>query len=342
MLVVFLFMAFCLGVLFYFQELFVTFLIGCSLIFITVKLRNLYRNIFGRKMRSKLLRLSFILMSLILLLTGVFFIIENAVVGIESVITIAREDLSEDSTLFDVYYERLHRFLPEKLATVLLTKENLNAARMFFLDQLGVWVPLLTQQFLTAILIVPMMFYIFFRKGESIMKRLYALIPLKFCKVARNTIRDTCNELDEYFFAKLIQGLVIAVVCMIGFVISGVKAPLLFAILAGLLNIIPFIGPVIGALPPLFIALLDPSGSVALGVVITIIAAQLIDNFYLQPFMLSSRLKMDALLSIVLVLLFAKLGGALGMILAIPIYSIFKVTLKELYADLVEVYDKKS
>ena len=102
------------------------------------------------------------------------------------------------------------------------------------------------------------------------------------------------------------------------------------ALVAGFFNIIPFLGPFLGALPPLFIALLDPSGSVALGVLITIAVAQLVDNLYLQPFFLSSKVKMEPLLAILLVLIFANLAGALGMVLAIPIYSVYKVTLREL------------
>ena len=72
--------------------------------------------------------------------------------------------------------------------------------------------------------------------------------------------------------------------------------------------------------------------------IITIIVAQLVDNFYLIPFMISGKVKMDSLLSIILVLVSAKLLGIVGMVFAIPIYIIYKVVLVEAYEELVEIY----
>ena len=73
-------------------------------------------------------------------------------------------------------------------------------------------------------------------------------------------------------------------------------------------------------------------------VLITVIVAQIIDNLYLNPFMVSGKVKMDPLLSIILILVGAQLFGILGMVLAIPIYLVYKIVLRESYSELIKIY----
>jgi predicted PurR-regulated permease PerM len=78
----------------------------------------------------------------------------------------------------------------------------------------------------------------------------------------------------------------------------------------------------------------------ALFAIITVIIAQLIDNLYLIPFMISEKVNINPLLSVVLTLAASKLLGPLGMVLAIPIYIIYKIIIKESYRELVNIYGK--
>ena len=338
--VVFILMALILGVLFYFKDIFVTLLLGVSLIFITCKLRTLYRHVFRRRLPDGWFKTFILIMIVIIFLSAMYWLVDHTVTEIQDVMYITTQDFSDDATLLDVYSARITQFIPSKVEAVVFTSENLARMKAFFLKELGSSIPILTKQLLTALLIVPLLFYLYFRRGKKLLQRFYLSIPKKFSRSVKNAVVDASRELNDYFTGKLMQSAVIALICILGFSISGVKAWLFFGLLAGTLNIIPFIGPLLGAIPPLFIALLDPSGNVALGVLLTVVVAQLVDNFYLQPFMLSSLVKLDPLLAILLVLAFAKLFGALGMILAIPIYSVFKITLRELYTELVEVYGR--
>lgn len=78
----------------------------------------------------------------------------------------------------------------------------------------------------------------------------------------------------------------------------------------------------------------------ALFAVITIIISQTIDNLYLIPFMISEKVNINPLLSVILTLAASQLLGALGMVLAIPIYIIYKIIIKESYIELSNIYDK--
>jgi len=78
----------------------------------------------------------------------------------------------------------------------------------------------------------------------------------------------------------------------------------------------------------------------ALFAVITIIVSQTIDNLYLTPFMISEKVNINPLLSVILTLAASKLLGALGMVLAIPIYIIYKIIIRESYRELIIIYKK--
>ncbi|MPM89963.1 hypothetical protein SDC9_137078 [bioreactor metagenome] len=78
----------------------------------------------------------------------------------------------------------------------------------------------------------------------------------------------------------------------------------------------------------------------ALFAVITVIIAQTIDNLYLIPFMISEKVNINPLMSVILTLAASKLLGALGMVLAIPIYIIYKIIMKESYRELINIYGK--
>ena len=120
---------------------------------------------------------------------------------------------------------------------------------------------------------------------------------------------------------------------------GGVKGWLVLGLLAGVLNIADFIGPALSAVPPIVISFLADDPLAALIAVCTIVAAQLIDNFYLMPLMISSRVALSPLTTILLALIGAELLGIVGIILAIPIYLVYKITLRGAYSELVEVYD---
>ena len=177
----------------------------------------------------------------------------------------------------------------------------------------------------------------FFKQGIIIEKRINALLPKKFQSGAKRASDEIKIQLRDFLTAKVTESVVIGGICCLGFFIAGLKGWLFLGLLAGMLNIIPFLGPLLGAIPPILIALVDDP-IIALYVIITIVIAQLLDNLYLIPFMISGKVKLDALLGIVLILVGAQLAGPLGMILALPIYLVYKITMRETYIELSRIY----
>src|SRR5690606_13877623 len=104
---------------------------------------------------------------------------------------------------------------------------------------------------------------------------------------------------------------------------------LLLSILLGLTNIIPYFGPIIGAIPAVIIAYAS-SPSLAIYVVITIFAVQVIEGNLLSPYIMGKNIKIHPIAIIFVLLLGGELFGILGMILAVPVLAILKVIFKHL------------
>ena len=140
--------------------------------------------------------------------------------------------------------------------------------------------------------------------------------------------------LTRYFGGVVAQIFIITVFVSIGLSIFGIQNALLIAFFAALINVIPYVGPIIGATFGVFVVLtsnLDPTQfygitlPLILKVVAVFAAMQMLDNFILQPFIFSNRVLAHPLEIFIVILMGATVNGILGMVLAIPAYTVFRV-----------------
>ena len=182
------------------------------------------------------------------------------------------------------------------------------------------------------------MFHFHYRKQHHIFLKLFSAIPETYHARVVRSAKKIKDMLSDFMFAKVVESVVIAIILCIGFFFIGLKGWLFLGLLAGFLNIIPFLGPFIGAIPPLLISLIQEP-IMALYVLGIILFAQAVDNFYLIPFFISNKIKMDPLVNVVLILVGAQLMGAVGMVLSIPLYLIYKIVIQQSYKTLHEIYE---
>lgn len=151
-----------------------------------------------------------------------------------------------------------------------------------------------------------------------------------------HAIDESSKLLIRYFIGILLQITFITVFVSIFLKILGIENALLIAFFAAILNVIPYVGPIIGASFGIIITIssnLDVSFYKDLLPQITKVLMvfgimQLLDNFILQPNIFSKSVKAHPLEIFLIVLVGAKLGGILGMVLAIPFYTVFRVIAK--------------
>jgi predicted PurR-regulated permease PerM len=260
----------------------------------------------------------------------------------QSIISIVRAVTSSNFvTTVTNFYEttvapNMPAFIPDDFVKTTIGKIAKGIGSMFtnILSQLGSFL-------INAILIIPLMFGIYFKKMDNLLKRLKKLIPHKYRTVTINAFKQIGSQLYTYVDAKAFQSLILGIICCVGFFVAGVPGWLMLGLFSGFFNIVPYIGPYIGAAPAILLGLMI-SPTAALIALITVIVAQLIDNFYLSTFFLSDKVNVDPLLTAVLILAGARLLGAMGMIFIIPLYLVYRIVLVQAYLALTKIYDPKA
>jgi predicted PurR-regulated permease PerM len=122
----------------------------------------------------------------------------------------------------------------------------------------------------------------------------------------------------------------VVILNIIGFYIIGVKYAILMGVIAGLANLIPYVGPFIGVLP-VFLLSVTQTGDLSLipPIAILTLVIQTIDNIIVQPLCFAKTVDMHPLTVIIVLIVGNQLMGVLGMLLVIPLYTILKVAAVE-------------
>jgi len=163
----------------------------------------------------------------------------------------------------------------------------------------------------------------------DLLKRL--AIPTRFVETTLSLVSEIDEILGRYIRGQLVESMFVAAMSTIGLLIIGVDYAFLIGILAGLGNLIPYLGPVVGALPAIVVAFAKfHSMGPVLQVLLVFALVQIIDNNIVQPLVFSRGVQLNAVIVIFVLMAGAQVGGVLGMFLAVPVACIVKVVLSVL------------
>ena len=181
----------------------------------------------------------------------------------------------------------------------------------------------------------------FFIKDDGLFTDIVcALVPDKLEKTSEKAIADIGYLLSRYFIGVIIEVLGVALINFLGLWLIarlGLNAALGIAFMTGIFNVIPYVGPLLGGVLGTILGLiLKYSSAVPVGldigfwgftaVLIAIFCfTQLVDNFLYQPVIYSTSIKSKPLEIFIVLLIVGHMGGPLAMIVAIPIYTVFRV-----------------
>ena len=182
----------------------------------------------------------------------------------------------------------------------------------------------------------------FFLKDSHLQERIIlALVTDKVSDRVEKSIEKTKNLLSRYFLGLLLQITILMIVYSIVLAVFKVENAFIIAFLCALLNLIPYLGPIIGGVLMLLLTMssfigadfstviLPKTGYVMIGFVV----GQRIDNFFSQPFIFSNSVKSHPLEIFIVILASGTLLGPVGMIIAIPIYTTIKVIAQEFLTE---------
>ena len=179
----------------------------------------------------------------------------------------------------------------------------------------------------------------FFLKDDTLFERIIcALVPDRHEAEMGKTLNDIKQLLSRYFAGLVIEMLGVAVIDFLGLWLIarlGFSYAIGIAFIAGLLNVIPYVGPLIGEFIGVVFGIILKLGTgagldvniwiFALIILAIMLTAQLIDNFIYQPLIYSTSIKAHPLEIFIVLLMAGHIGGAVGMLVAIPAYTVVRV-----------------
>jgi len=182
----------------------------------------------------------------------------------------------------------------------------------------------------------------FFLKDSRLFENgILTFIPANKESRWKNSSTKIKDLLSRYFVGLIFQILILFIIYTIGLLIIGVENPIVIAFLCALLNLIPYVGPLIGAALMLTLTMTSNLGESFSEVIlpktfwvfIVFMIGQLIDNFGSQPVIFSKSVKSHPLEIFLVILITGILFGIIGLIIAVPAYTAIKVILKEFLAE---------
>jgi len=138
-------------------------------------------------------------------------------------------------------------------------------------------------------------------------------------------------KLGSWLRGQLILMFIMGVLAFIGLSLLGIKYALILALLAGLFEIIPYIGPILGSMPAVALAFLQ-SPILALFVIILFIVAHQFENYLIAPLVLRRAVGLNPLVIIISMIIGFNLGGIMGVVVAVPIVATASVFLSDIFS----------
>ena len=182
----------------------------------------------------------------------------------------------------------------------------------------------------------------FFMKDSHLLKNgVMAIVPEGNESRFSKSLDTINNLLSRYFIGLISQITILFIIYTIILLIFGIDNAVVIAFLCALLNLIPYVGPLIGAVIMFILSMTSNIGldfqseilPTTMYVMIGYLIAQLIDNFASQPIIFSKTTKSHPLEIFLIIIIGGLLFGVVGMITAVPLYTALKVILKEFLAD---------
>lgn len=183
---------------------------------------------------------------------------------------------------------------------------------------------------IVLITVIPVLVFYFLKDYEGIKRYFKRLIKDKYQPQIGRMVRAIDERLGSYIRGQLLICALVSLMTLIVFHLLKIKYALLLAIIMGVTNIIPYFGPIIGAVPAIaFTITISPK--LAIFVLITVFAVQIIESNFISPYIVGKSINIHPVTIIFALLLGGQLQGVIGMILAVPILTICKEVLLHLF-----------
>ena len=247
-----------------------------------------------------------------------FSIIKNWPIYWDNIVTQIDRWLRSD--VLSEFQTRLSDFNTNLLSNV---SEQANGVLDSTFESIGSVVGAVTN-IVIAIITMPFILFYLLKDGKSLPYHVMKVIPSKMRLSTYNLLTEINTQISQYIRGQLVVAFFVGLMFWIGFAIIGLEYAVTLGVLAGFLNLIPYLGSFLATIPAIVIALVD-SPSMLIKVLIVFAIEQMIEGRVIQPQILGSNLEIHPLTIIIVLLSAGKIFGIPGVILGIPGYAVLKV-----------------
>ncbi len=180
-------------------------------------------------------------------------------------------------------------------------------------------------------IIIAFAVFFFLKDGWKIKRALIQSMPNRYFEMSLIILDKTTNQLSRYIRGQLTVSLAVGTLSIIALTLLDVRYSVIIGAIAGIANMIPYFGPIAGAIPAIIMGFMD-TGSFAMVMAIAgaFAAIQLTENILISPYVVARSVELHPLLIIIVILIGQALMGIWGMLLAVPVASILKVIITEI------------
>ncbi|MBC7745322.1 MAG: AI-2E family transporter [Flavobacterium sp.] len=176
------------------------------------------------------------------------------------------------------------------------------------------------------LLLLPVYIFLFLFYKPLIVNFLFEVFAEENSKKVKAVLGQTKSAIQSYIIGLLIEAIIVAALNTTALLILGVEYAILLGVIGALLNMLPYVGGIVAIILPVLMATVTEDGyTTQLGIVGAYALIQFIDNNILVPRIVSSKVQINALVSILVVLLGGALWGLSGMFLSIPTIAVMKI-----------------
>ncbi|MCB2357454.1 AI-2E family transporter [Clostridium estertheticum] len=160
-----------------------------------------------------------------------------------------------------------------------------------------------------------------------------------------NSLNKTIFEINDiissFIRGQLLDGLIVGLISSIGLSVIGLDFAFLIGLTAGIANIIPYVGPLIGCIPAIIIGLLSPNPIMAVWAVLLLLAVQQLDSAVISPKVVGDSMGLHPIFVIMAITIGGSTAGIMGMLLSVPIAGIIKLFIMKIITRRLEVGNMK-
>ncbi len=190
---------------------------------------------------------------------------------------------------------------------------------------------------LSVLVIIPIATFFLLVDGHLVRKALLQAVPNRYFEMFVLLFHKITSSLKFFIRGQLIDALAVGVMTAIGLLIIGLPYAMVIGIIAGLGNMIPYLGPIIGIIPAMLVIVMSPEGLSVMSVVSVIAVfaiVQFLEGTFVYPIAVGKSVDLHPLIVIIGITVGGQLAGILGMLIAVPLISIAKVSLAVLHSNL--------